>query len=163
MKTLLLLRHAKSSRSDPTLPDFDRPLNGRGKRAAPRMGELLQQEGLVPSRLVSSPAVRARDTAKRVARRCGYGKAIELQPELYHATAESICRVLRELWNDPARVLLVGHNPGLEELIEQLTGSPVRFPTAALAQVSLPIASWEELETTTEGVLVNLWRPRELE
>ncbi|MCA9113452.1 MAG: histidine phosphatase family protein [Planctomycetaceae bacterium] len=163
MKTLLLLRHAKSDWSDSSLADVDRPLNRRGRRAAARMGRLLQSESLLPDLLVSSPAVRARKTAVRVARRCGYERAIELQPDLYHAAPGGICRVLRSLWSDPACVLLVGHNPGLEELLERLTGQYERFPTAALAQLALPIESWDDLEVSSSATLLNLWRPRQLD
>lgn len=163
MKTLLLLRHGKSRWKDASLPDFERPLSGRGRKASTRMGRLLRSEGLLPERIVSSPAVRSRKTALRVARRCGYTRGIELQPELYHATAATICEVLGSLWKDPGTVLLVGHNPGLEELLSTLTGCDEPLPTAALAQLAVPVDSWQDLRLDTVVPLVNLWRPRELE
>jgi len=128
MKTLLILRHAKSSWSHPGLSDHDRPLNKRGKRDAPRMGQLLREEGLLPDLIISSSAKRAKTTAERVSNESGY----------------------------------VGHNPSMEELVEILTGEYQRFPTAALAQVELPIDQWGEFDEDIEGKLVNLWLPKEL-
>jgi phosphohistidine phosphatase len=163
MKTLLILRHAKSSWKDASLAEHDRPLNGRGKSAAPRMGRLIQDEGIVPERILSSTAKRARTTAALVAQACGFPNVIELNPELYHADSGSCLSVLRDSYYDDPCLMLVGHNPGLEELLEVLTGRFERLPTAALAQLSVPIEHWYEIATFTPAVLVNLWRPRELD
>ena len=162
-KTLLLLRHAKSSWKDETLADHERPLNRRGKKAAPRMGHLLREEGLVPERIISSTAVRARTTAWAVAEASGFRGHVSLRPELYLALPETYLEATRRVEGDPGRVLLVGHNPGLEQLLGELTGSCERMPTAALAVVSLPIAHWPELGPQTTGKLVRLWRPKELD
>ena len=163
MRTLLLLRHAKSSWKEQGLADHGRPLNRRGKRDAPRMGRLLNVEGLVPDRIVSSTANRARTTALKVAEECGYGKAIEINEDLYLATPEDQLAVLRDLYFDEPCVMLVGHNPGLESLLYLLTGEDERLPTAALAQISLDIESWADLREHAGGILVNLWRPKELD
>lgn len=162
MKTLLILRHAKSSWEDASLPDHDRPLSKRGKRDAPRMGRLLKEEGLRPDLILSSTAKRARRTAEAVAEECGYEDEVRLNRDLYAAGPEEILHVLKGLAEDPERVMVVGHNPGLEELVSGLTGEEERMPTAALAQVRLVIEAWNELDEDTHGALVNVWRPREL-
>lgn len=161
MKTLLILRHAKSSWKDAGLLDHDRPLNKRGKRDAPRVGELILQQGLVPDLIVSSTAKRARNTAKRVAKACGYTGEIQLTPQFYHAPAGIYIEILNNLLDDYSRVMVIGHNPGMEELVARLARS-CTMPTAALANVSLPIIRWSELNGTTKGKLVNVWYPRDL-
>jgi len=163
MKTLLVLRHAKSSWKDAGLADHDRPLNKRGKRDGPRMGKLIEDLELVPDLIVSSTACRARKTAETVAASSHYRGEIRFDEGLYLAGPRTIVELVRELPDaSSARVMLVGHNPGLEELIRNLTGEGEPFPTAALAQIELPIDSWSELELTTKGSLVHLWRPKEL-
>jgi phosphohistidine phosphatase len=161
---LLLLRHAKSSWVSGALDDHERPLNGRGKRDAPRMGALLHQLKLVPDRIISSDAVRARMTAEAVAAVAGYAGEILLEPRLYLASPDDIVGVLRTCPSASARtVMIVGHNPGLHDLITGLTGEEHDFPTAALAHVSCPIGSWQDLAADRSGALVGIWRPKELE
>jgi len=162
MKTLLILRHAKSSWGAPSLADHDRPLNKRGKRDAPRIGELLRREELVPQLILSSTARRARSTAELVSEHSGCEGPLRLERDLYAAGGEAYLEALAKLPDEYQRVLLVGHNPGLEELLEALCGEYQRLPTAALAQVSLPIERWRDLSDDTQGALVNLWRPKEL-
>lgn len=162
MKTLLILRHAKSSWKDDTLPDHDRPLNKRGKQDAPRMGKLLQEKGLVPDLIISSTAKRARKTAEMVAEESGYEGEIQLERDLYAFEPTAYLEELAQIEDHFQTILIVGHNPGLEELVEQLTGKFARLPTAALAQVSLPVESWSDLDEETQGQLSNLWRPKEL-
>ena len=162
MKSLLILRHAKSSWSHPGLSDHDRPLNKRGKRDAPRMGKLLLDEDLLPDLIISSTAKRARKTASRVVKASGYGGKVVKARDLYHAFPEDYVSVLRKLAAKNKCVMIVAHNPGLEELLETLTGQAERLPTAALAQVSLPIDRWRALTLETKGTLVNLWRPKEM-
>jgi phosphohistidine phosphatase len=163
MKTLLLLRHAKSSWDNPELDDHDRPLNKRGKRDAPRMGQLLVQQNLVPDCIVTSTAKRARKTAKLVADACSYGGQPIETSELYHAAPESFVAVLQMLPSQVARPLLIGHNPGIEEFLCRLTGSDEIMATATLAQVELPVAAWDDLSLNCAASLANIWRPRELE
>jgi phosphohistidine phosphatase len=159
MKTLLILRHAKSSRKKP-VADHDRPLNKRGKSDAPRMGKVLRDADLRPDLIISSTAMRAQKTAAAVAQHSGYPGAVELSPDLYLAGPEGYRRVLRGVPDDFRRVLVIGHNPGLEMLLESLTGSSETLPTAALAQVRLDIDCWSELDEGAGGELVELWRPR---
>jgi phosphohistidine phosphatase len=162
MKTLLILRHAKSSWKNTGLADHDRPLTKRGKRDAPRMGRLLRDENLTPDLILSSTAKRALDTAEAVAEASGYEGEVESRPEFYMAGAEAYLRALRALSDDYECVMVIGHNPGLEELVEGLTGEAEAMPTAALAQVELTLKRWRDLSDETEGRLVNTWRAREL-
>ena len=163
MKTLLILRHAKSSWDDGSLDDRERPLNARGMRDAPRMGDLLRDESLVPDVIITSDAVRAHTTALAVAEAVGYTREVVVDPRLYHASPRDVFAVLNTVPDGSAQVvLIVGHNPGLEDLLEQLTGQRHDLPTAALARLALPIDSWDELDATTREPLVDIWRPREL-
>jgi phosphohistidine phosphatase len=163
VKTLLVLRHAKSSWDDQNLDDHDRPLNARGERDAPRMGRLARKKRLSVELIISSDALRARLTAEAVADAIGYGGQILLDPRLYHASAADILAVLRSAVDDNVTtVMIVGHNPGLEDLVARLTGDPEGLPTAALAQIALPIERWPDLTASTRGTLVGLWRPKEL-
>jgi phosphohistidine phosphatase len=162
MRELLLLRHAKSSWDDAALDDHERTLNKRGKRDAPRIGRHLRAEGCVPEHIVSSTAVRARTTAGKVAEACGYAGNIVLTRRLYLAEAASCLELLRELPAGAARVMLVGHNPCFEELVEHLTARAERMPTAAVARIALDIADWSALRPGTRGELLALWRPKQL-
>jgi phosphohistidine phosphatase len=159
MKTLLILRHAKSSRKKP-VADHDRPLNKRGKSDAPRMGRVLRDAGLQPDLIISSTAKRAKRTADKVAQHSGYAGVIELSRDLYLAGPEGYRRALRGLSDAYESVLVVGHNPGLEILFEALTGQDEMLPTAALAHVRIEIERWEEFDENARGKLVELWRPR---
>lgn len=163
MKTLLLMRHAKSSWSEPGTPDQDRPLNKRGKQAAPQMGKLLHQEGLVPDLVLCSTARRSRETAEAVAKACGYAGKIEAQRDLYYSDAACYLDILRHLPDQAYRVLLIGHNPETEELVEILTGNAERMTTAAIAHMDLPISHWQELTEALDVRLLHLWRPREID
>ena len=162
MKTLLLLRHAKSSWKQPELADHARPLNKRGKWTAPLMGALLQDEDLIPDLILCSSAVRTHNTAILVAKACNYMGKIEQTRKLYLAEPQDYIEVLRKVAEKHAHVLVVGHNPGLETLIETLTGEAIVMPTAALAQIELPLRRWGDVEMNTECKLVNVWLPRNL-
>jgi phosphohistidine phosphatase len=163
MKTLLVLRHAKSSWNDSALDDHARPLNKRGRRDGPRMGRLVREHRLTPDIIMSSDAVRARRTAEAVAKAARYAGAILLDRRLYIASPPGIFAVLRTVRDKKAgTVMIVGHNPGLEELVTQLTGEQQDLPTAALAQIGLPIGRWRNLTVSTRGTLLGLWRPKEL-
>ena len=160
MKTLLLLRHAKSSWKQPELADHDRPLNKRGKRTAPLMGALLQDEDLIPDFILCSSAVRTNNTALLVAKACTYIGEIKQTRKLYLAEPQAYVEVLRQVAEKHARVLVVGHNPGLESLIETLTGEAMAMPTAALAYIELSLKRWRDLDLNTECKLVNVWQPK---
>ncbi len=162
MRNLLVLRHAKSSWNDPALDDHERPLNKRGRRDGPRMGELVREYGLIPDIVIASDAVRAQLTAETVADAARYAGEILLDRHLYMAGPADIVSRLRTVRENAETVMIVGHNPGLEELVEQLTGQRQDLPTAALAQIVLPIDQWRDLTLSTRGTLVGLWRPKEL-
>ena len=161
MKTLLVPRHAKSSWNDPVLDDHARPLNKRGQRDARRMGELVREYGLIPDVVISSDAVRARLTAEAVAEAARYAGEILLDPHLYMACPADILSLLPMVRENAETVMIVGHNPGFEKLVEQLTGERQDLPTATLAQIRLPIDQWRDLKLSTRGTLVGLWRPEE--
>jgi len=162
MKTLLILRHGKSSWKELSLPDHDRPLNKRGRRNAKMIGRLLASEGLTPELILSSTAERARRTARRVASAAGYEGEIDILPDLYLASPAAYLSRVALTSEALQRVMVVGHNPGLERHVTETTGAHERFPTAALAQVDFDIDAWPQV-IDAHGVLVNLWRPREME
>src|SRR5512137_1969116 len=114
MKTLLLLRHAKSSWKQPELNDHDRPLNKRGKKEAPKVGKYLKDNDLVPDLVLSSTAKRARDTAEAAAEECGFDKPIEFYQDLYLSEPSCYLDILQRLPDSAGRVLVVGHNPDLD-------------------------------------------------
>jgi len=161
-RTLFLMRHAKSSWDNPAWSDHDRPLNERGIRDAPRMGRLLEEQGGPPSLIVSSTATRARDTAVRVAEACRYQGEIVLDPRLYHASPGDWKDVLRSLPDSHYRVLCVGHNPGLEELLRKWTGDIVEMPTAAIAVADIHATNWSDYDRRSVS-LSAVYRPKELE
>ena len=162
MKTLLIMRHAKSSWKHDDLADYDRPLKKRGEYKAIQMGELMRKHELTPQRIITSTAKRALKTAELVAEACHYEERIIATRAFYGATPDDFVEVLRKLDDGDELVMVVGHNPDLETLLEALTGAMESLPTAALAQVDLPIASWKELDEDTPGKLVHLWVPSAL-
>ncbi len=167
-RQLLVLRHAKSAWDTVVSNDFDRPLSKRGKRDAPRIGGWLRQQGLVPDLVMSSPARRARKTATKVCRELGVPKqAICWEPEIYAASTETLVHVLSECREDAKIVLLVGHNPGLENLLNYLCGPSVilppdgkLLPTATLAWLRVA-ANWKHLQPKC-ATLVSIMRPGSL-
>ena len=162
MKTLLALRHAKSSWEERGLRDHDRPLNPRGARDAPRMGRLMVEEDLVPERILSSTAVRALSTAELAAAEFDEGVEIETTRDLYLASPHTYIEVVQEMAGDVDRVMVVGHNPGISALVTLLTGECEEMPTAALAAIELDIETWDDLDSGVGGALVGFWRPKAL-
>lgn len=162
MKTLLILRHAKSSWKYQDLPDHERPLNRRGVTDAPRMGQVLHGAGLTPDRIVSSTAVRAQSTARLAGEACGYEGGVTLREDLYLSGWRAYLEALRQLPTDVDRAMIVGHNPTVEEVVHLLTGRDEPMPTAALAHVELRVDDWSELDEHAPAKLRNLWRPRDL-
>lgn len=163
MKTLLLLRHAKSSWKDSDLEDHERPLNKRGKRDAPRMGQLLLDEHLIPDLIFASSSKRTRRTTELVIEACDYRGETRLLRDCYEATAGQLLECIQKFPESAGRVLFVGHNPGLEELLEKLTGTYHPLSTAALAWLEIPAETWSEINQETRAELKHLWQPRELE
>jgi phosphohistidine phosphatase len=162
MKTLLILRHAKSSWKFPDLTDHDRPLNSRGKRDAPLIGNKLAKEGLVPDVIIASSAIRAHATAKKVAKASGYRGEIVIESSLYGGGPQTYLKIVRNQLDRHNKILLVGHNPDVEQLLDILTGTEVIMPTCALAHVSLILERWLDLNNNTKGRLIKVWRPKEM-
>ena len=162
MKSVLVLRHAKSSWKHPDLTDHERPLNKRGKRDAPSIGRLLKREHLVPDIIISSTAIRARATAEAVAKASGYKGDITFNGSLYAAGPQAYIDALHDSSDEYVRVLIIGHNPGLEELVEILTGEIHLMPTCSLAHVKLRVGKWSEIDNKIKGQVVEKWRPRDL-
>ncbi len=162
MRTLLILRHGKAAQEE-SGSDRDRALTEHGKRAAELVGHLLRDDDLVPDRIISSHAERARDTARRVAAAANFGGVIDELAELYLAEPEAYIKAVREWAGEAERVLLVGHNPGLEALALILTGEPVSLPTAGLVVCTLPIASFSELSLQVRGNLTRFASPKQTE
>ena len=170
MKTLTLLRHAKSSWADPGRDDFDRPLNPRGIAAARRMGGEMRALGLRFDAVLASPAQRAVETVEQAAESHG-ALAPRFDRRIYLASTATLMTIVRETDDWIERLLLVGHNPGFHMLAMLLTAEsddPLRaelaakYPTGALAELELPIAYWREL-AEGQGRLARFIRPRDLE
>ncbi|QDT63473.1 SixA phosphatase family protein [Calycomorphotria hydatis] len=166
MPTLLIMRHAKSSWDDSTLSDFERPLNKRGKRDAPRMGQLLSENGLLPELILSSSAVRTRETVDQLLSVWDASPEVEYCDDLYLAKPRSHLLRLREIPATCETTLLVAHNPGLEELLYLLTGFNETLPTAAIACVEIEAATWADLPELARNdarlPLRALWRPKSI-
>ena len=171
MKRLSILRHAKSSWDDPNLADFNRPLNERGWKAARRMGRELKHRGMKFDLCVASTAARVRETLDGLIETYGDPDfEIRFEPRIYEATTATLMDVVRGLPENSSAPLLVGHNPGLQRLILELSGgdSDMRervsdnLPTAALAGIELPARSWTDVEPES-GRIVELILPKELD
>ena len=162
MKTLFLLRHAKSSWKDETLPDFERPLNRRGKRAAETMGRYFKTSAIVPELILCSPAERARETLNLVLKASRWTTEVRYDQRIYDATAQRLVEVVSQIDNDRKVAMLVGHNPGMEELLLLLTAESVGIATGTCAKVAVKASKWAnavDKRATLEWVV----KPRELE
>ncbi len=171
MTILTLLRHAKSSWDAQGLDDFDRPLNERGRKAAQRIGRELQRRRIRFDRVIASPAVRVRQTLEEFAR--GYDKALDVRfdDRLYAAGVETLLNVVRDIPEEAHAPLLVGHNPGLHEVLLRLTRDDdgglrrkvvAKYPTAAVAVVTFIAPRWQEVSPAS-GEIRELILPRELD
>jgi phosphohistidine phosphatase len=147
MKTLTLIRHAKSSWSQPELADFDRPLNKRGKGDAPLMGRRLVRRGIAPELFVTSPAKRALKTARLIAKEIGYpNKRLLTDERIYAALAEDLLEVLQGLDDRLKEAWMVGHNPSLTDLANYLTGTSLdNIPTCGVVRAAFDILRWKQL------------------
>jgi phosphohistidine phosphatase len=150
MKTLFLVRHAKSSRDDPTLPDRERPLNERGLHDAPDMGKRLAHRHANPDLMISSPALRALTTAQLIAQELGYEReAILVDERLYASTAENLLAVVRALDKKLQRVMLFGHNPEFTDLAHRLSSGIADLPTCAVVELHYDTKSWRDVGSIT--------------
>ena len=165
---LWLLRHAKSSWDDPDMEDVERPLAPRGARAADRMRDYLDAEDIRPDLVLCSSALRTRETLARILPGLGPELTVRIEPSVYSFDADALLQRLQQLPADVGSVMLVGHNPAMQELASLLAAEGERldelrkgFPTAALAELNLPVGSWPELAPGT-GRLTRFIVPREL-
>lgn len=154
------MRHAKSSWKHDKLSDHDRPLNKRGMCDAPRMGRLLREKRLLPEVIMSSTALRAKTTAEEIARSIPAEGVVEFDPNLYLADPDTIVDVARHAHVDAGPLLVIAHNPGLEELITQVTKRDEQLPTGGIAHIRLHIDSWQAFQVSTCGDLIDLWCPK---
>lgn len=170
MKTVLLLRHAKSSWDHPGLEDFRRPLAPRGQKAATRMGRYMAEERLSPDRVLCSGALRAVQTWDRIAEELEEEISPEIRDDIYHASSDSLIRLLRTLPGSCGSILLVGHNPTFQSLALRLSGSGrpealealrKKYPTGALAVLEFPLDSWRGV-ADGGGELRAFVRPKDL-
>ena len=162
MKTLLLMRHAKSSWKDTELADHERPLKKRGHKDVINIAKVLKKKELIPDYILTSSAVRSVETANDLAEKVGYEGDISVQDVLYMAEPRTYIEKIQSVPNEANRLLVVGHNPGLESLVQILGDKIDAMPTGGVAVIVLPIQSWEELNLETEGELSRLWRPDDL-
>ena len=172
MKVLTLLRHAKSGWDDPGLRDFDRPLNKRGRRAARTIGREMRTRGLAFDAVIASPAARVVETIADVA--AGYGEPIvpEFEERLYLATPATLLDFVRQADDGIGRLLMIGHNPGLEALALMLTREEdgdglrselaIKYPTATIAEIALPVEHWRDV-AAGKGHLSRFIRPRDVD
>jgi phosphohistidine phosphatase len=167
VRTLYLLRHAKSSWDDPGLADHDRPLAPRGQRAATTMAEHLRDEGIAPELVLCSSSRRTRQTLERIASALGDEAEVEFERELYAASAQELLDRLRDVDDDVESVMVIGHNPGIEQLALSLAGEGAKladmrrkFPTAALATLDVE-SGWSELQPGG-ATLADFVKPKQL-
>jgi phosphohistidine phosphatase len=170
MKTIYMLRHAKSSWDDSSLPDHDRPLSDRGRAAAPRMGAYMDEAGYLPDLVLCSTSTRTRQTLDAVLSELGAEPAIEFQEELYLAGPGEMVDLVRSVPDTVESVLMVGHNPGTGMVAAALSGDGpperihlmrAKFPTAGLAIIELSVDRWKDVESGC-GSLNEFVPPRDL-
>lgn len=160
-RILYLVRHAKSSWKDHSLADIDRPLNKRGRRNSPEMGQRLAAQGHHPDLLISSPANRALTTAYNIARELGIEESdIEIDDELYFSGTGGMLNVLERVDDRYQSVMMFGHNPTMTDLMNRLSGARVyNMPTCAIAIIGLDMASWDMVRSS-EGTLLGYDYPK---
>ncbi len=161
MRKLLIMRHAKSSWDNPDFSDFERPLSTRGLKTAPFMGNVLYKNEIKPDLLISSTAKRAKQTAILVKESAQVEHSIQFEEKIYEASATTLLSLVTEFSDKYDTILLVGHNPGMEEFIRILTGDYCSMPTAAIAKVLLNIDSWKEI-AANKGFLETVFRPKDV-
>lgn len=162
MKTLLLMRHAKSSWKDDSLKDHERPLKKRGRKDAKRIAKVIEKKDLIPDLILSSTAVRAKETVKIVSKALEYKNKIKYSDELYMGEPQNFVDVLKSLSNKYEKVMVVAHNPGLEAYLQIIDGEIEAVPTSGLGHLVLVVDDWKDLTLDTMGDLVGFWTPKGL-
>lgn len=155
MKTLYMVRHAKSSWDDMSLADHDRPLNDRGKKNAPDMGKRLKKRGVFPDKLISSSARRARSTAKRIAKEIGYHKNdIVLTRELYDAGVNDITTFVKSQSDDIDSLMIFGHNPTFTDCVNQFCGENFyNIPTCGIVAMNFDTDTWKDVDSGSANLV----------
>jgi phosphohistidine phosphatase len=149
MKTLYLVRHAKSSWKYPQLDDFERPLNKRGRKNAPLIGRILKKRGVLPDLVLSSPANRTTMTARIIAGKIGFAlEKIVYTETIYYASTHIIIKLIKQVDNKVDKLMIVGHNPAITNLANKLGDNPVsNVPTSAIYCIHLDISAWKKIQT----------------
>lgn len=162
MKTLLLMRHGKSSWKDDTLADHERPLKKRGRKDAKRIAKEILKHDLMPELILSSSAVRARETVEILTENLDYQNKIIYSDKLYMGEPQDFIDALQETTEHEGIVMIVAHNPGLEAYLQIIDGEIESLPTGGLGYLLLAIDDWKDLSLDTMGDLIGFWKPKEL-
>ncbi len=162
MKTLVLMRHAKSSWKNPQLTDSERPLSKRGLQNAPAMGKLIRNMGLSPQHVLCSSSLRTRQTAEAVLRKCQFMGDIKYLDSLYLGAPQAYLEAIHGVPDTVDKLLVVGHNTGMEEFLEFLSGRFEKLPTAAVVHLILHIEQWKQLNATSGTRVIDIWKPRKV-
>ncbi|MEA4812358.1 MAG: histidine phosphatase family protein [Anaerolineaceae bacterium] len=160
-KTLFLMRHGKSSWKEKGIPDEKRPLKKRGVESATMIGRTLKANEIVPELILSSPAKRAKNTAEIVAKESHYPNKPELVESFYMGEPSDYIARLQQIPAEVDKVMLIGHNPGLEALLQLIDGHVDAMPTGSLAVVKLDVSSWEAVSMETTGNMIAFWDPEQ--
>ena len=156
------MRHAKSSWKDEGLTDHERPLKKRGKNDAELMGKMLKSKKIVPNIILCSTAQRAKETAELLADKMKYKDKIVYSDRLYMAEPSDILNEITTFADTQKTIMVIGHNPGSEALVQILTGKVESLPTASIAYVTAKIDNWKDVKDSDGLKLKNLWRPKDL-
>ena len=162
MKTLLLMRHAKSDWKQPGLSDHDRPLNARGRKATPVMARQLCLSGLQADVILASSAVRVQETIELLRHQWSPQAEVLTCRSLYLASPQQIMSEVQGQHDSWQTVMVVGHNPGMQALVSQLSGLALDFPTAAVAAFQWPETPWSRIFASGQAKLIAYWKPRDL-
>jgi len=147
MKKIFLMRHAKSSWKDSNVPDHDRPLKKKGEKDAKAMGKAFKNKKLSPDVILCSSAERAKQTAALFKEAISYDGKIDFNDKLYMAEVNDLITAIKNVPPKTKSVMVIGHNPGLEALLQTLTGKVETLPTSSIAYISVPIDEWSALNT----------------
>jgi phosphohistidine phosphatase len=161
-RRLIVLRHAKSAWNTDAPSDHERPLNSRGRRDAPRIGEALSERGWVPEYVLSSDSKRTRETWKRMKTAFDGVKKVTFTRDLYHAGIDEVVQLGRKIEAEVATAMVIGHNPGWEEVVQALTGDGPRMTTCNAAMLVVEADTWKGALSESDWTLVELLRPKEL-
>ena len=160
MKTLFLTRHGKSSWKNLEIKDFERPLKKSGKKETAKAAHHLKKSDLVPQLILCSSATRAKETAEIFVEESGFKGSVEYIDSLYMAEPDQILSSIKQYGQAVNRIMVIGHNPGLETALQLFTHDVVSLPTASIATIRFPVEDWNDINVSSYGELVELWRPK---